>query len=198
MADDPRRTPDDDLREVRQRSKALRVLLDNVGVKRFREDLPRLQPIRVPIDFSDTLDTARVIYRLVKNDHERVAFLKEPTRTLSAAGLTLTSDEVARVVELVKELSNRTRLHNPGDVFDSYTSKESDTHQQWNFDSSGRSAESTTGAIVGEKKDFSGFGLVDEIFANPALGVTFFPEQPLVTPELIADIRRRLSPRVMG
>ena len=92
----------------------------------------------------------------------------------------------------------RTGVPNPGDVFDSYTSKETDTHQQWNFDSSGRSAETKTGSIVGETTKFEGFGIVAEIFANPQLGQTFFPDQPLVTPELMLEIRRRLDAKVGG
>ena len=165
---------------------------------KFREELPALEPIKVPLDFSSTLATAKFIYGVVKNERARTTFFSDPVASLTRAGLQAESRNAPRIVELVKDLVARTGVPNPGDVFDSYTSKETDTHQQWNFDSSGRSAETTTGSIVGEKTKFDGFGIVAEIFANPQLGQTFFPDQPLVTPELMLEIRRRLDAKVGG
>jgi hypothetical protein len=190
-------TPDQALLDVKKRSRSLRVLLDHIGVRKFKEELPGLQPIKVPLDFSSTLETAKFIYGVVKNERERAVFFRDPAAALTKAGLQSEARNAPRIVELVKDLVARGRP-NPGDVFDSYTSKETDTHQQWNFDSSGRSAETTTGSIVGEKTKFDGFGIVEEIFANPQLGQTFFPDQPLVTPELMVEIRRRLDSKVGG
>ena len=198
MTEPTRLTPDQALLEVKTRSRSLRVLLDHAGVMKFREEFPPLEPIKVPIDFSSTLETAKFIYRVVKNERERAVFFRDPTASLTSAGLQSEVRNGARIVELVKDLVARTGVPNPGDVFDSYTSKETDTHQQWNFDSSGRSAETKTGSIVGEKTKFDGFGIVEEIFANPQLGKTFFPDQPLVTPELIVEIQRRLASTVGG
>lgn len=190
-------TPDEALLDVKKRSRALRVLLDHSGVKKFKEELPGLEPIKVPIDFASTLETAKFMYRMVKNDRERATFLRDPAAALTKAGLQSEVRNAARIVDLVNDLMKRGRP-NPGDVFDSYTSKETDTHQHHNFDSSGRSAETKSHSIVGEKTKFDGYGLVAEIFANPQLGKTFFPDQPLVTPELMLEIRRRLNAKVGG
>jgi hypothetical protein len=191
-------TADQALLDVKKRSLALRVLLDHAGVRKFKEELPGLAPIKVPIDFASTLATAKFIYGVVKNERERAVFLRDPAASLTKAGLQSEVRNASRIVGLVKDLVAQTGRPNPGDVFDSYSSKETDTHQQWNFDSSGRSAETKTGSIVGEKTKFDGFGIVEEIFANPQLGHTFFPDQPLVTPELMIEIRRRLDAKVGG
>jgi hypothetical protein len=193
-----RLTPDEALLDVKKRSRSLRVLLDHIGVRKFKEELPGLQPIKVPIDFASTLKTAQFIYGIVKNERERAVFFRDPAAALTKAGLQSEVRNAARISELVKDLVARTSRPKPSDVFDSYTSTETETHQQWNFDSSGRSAETSKGSIVGEKTKFDGFGIVEEIFANPQLGRTFFPEQPLVTPELMVEIRRRLDSKIGG
>lgn len=180
------------------KSRALQVLLDHIAVAEHKAGLPTLAPIKRTIDFSPTLETARYMYHLVKNERERDAFFKDPKGSLVAAGLQRDAAKADLVVELVKDVASRVKGRKPSDVFDSYTSKESDTHQQWNFDSSGRSSETTKGSIVGEKTKFDGFGLVEEIFENPELGKTFFPSQPLVTPELVTKIRQRLPAELGG
>jgi hypothetical protein len=192
-----RLTPDEALLDVKKRSRALRVLLDHAGVRKFKEELPGLEPIKVPVDFASTLETAKFMYRVVKNERERAVFLRDPAAALTRAGLQNEVRHAARIADLVKDLVAR-GIPKPGDVFDSYTKSESDSHQHQNFDSSGRSAEHKTHSIVGEKTKFDGFGLVDEIFANPQLGKTFFPDQPLVTPELMIDIQKRLGSKLGG
>lgn len=190
-------TPDEALLDVKKRSRALRVLLDHAGVRKFKEELPGLDPIKVPIDFASTLETAKFMYRVVKNERERAVFLRDPAAALTKAGLQSEARNAPRIAELVKDLVARGRP-SPGDVFESYTKSESDSHQHQNFDSSGRSAEHKTHSIVGEKTKFDGFGIVEELFANPQLGKTFFPDQPLVTPALMIEIQRRLSAKVGG
>ena len=64
-------TPDQALLDVKKRSRSLRVLLDHIGVRKFKEELPGLQPIKVPIDFSSTLETAKFIYGVVKAQARR-------------------------------------------------------------------------------------------------------------------------------
>jgi hypothetical protein len=185
--------PEEDLKK---RSRSVRLLLDRVAVRKFEEARPALPPIKRRIDFGPTLQTARYMYRVVKNEADRKKFFRDPRQALLDPGFRHTAADAELVRQLVEAIVARPGGPSPGDVFDSYSSKETSTHQQWNFDSSGRSAETTKGSIVGENKDFGGFGLVEEIFANPALGETFFPDQPLVTPELVDTIRKRLSPVV--
>jgi hypothetical protein len=180
------------------KSRALRVLFDHIAMAEHQAGVSDLRPVKRRLDFGPTLETAAFIYRMVKNDAERAAFFRNPTASLKAAGLEHETAHAALIVDLVKDVIEKQRRPSPDDVLDSYTSKETDTHQQWKFDSSGRSAETTKGEIVGEKTKFDGFELVEEIFSNPEFSKTFFPSQPLVTPQLVQRIRQKLSAELGG
>lgn len=194
----PLMTPDEEVLDVKRRSRSLRALLDRVGVSKFREDLPRLEPIRASIDLGHTLETAKYIYRVVKDERLQEVFFRDPRQALTDAGLGDEVEYAEVVVQVVRDLISMDRDPHPIEIFDSYTKSESNTHQQWNFDSSGRSAETTRGHITGENTKFDGYGLVEDLFTRPDFGEVYFPAQPLVTPELIHRIRERLSPELRG
>lgn len=179
------------------KSNALRVLFDHIAVAEHKAGLPALKPIKRSIDFAPTLEVAMFMHRMVKDEGEREAFFADPKGVLAAHNLQRETRSASQIVRLVKDIVERAKGGRVSEVFDSYSSSETKSHQHTKWDSSGRSAETNKESIVGEDHKFDGFGLVEEIFSNPDLGRTFFPNQPLVTPQLVDQIRARL-PETLG
>ena len=147
------------------------------------------------------------LVRLVKDKRELARLKKNPARTLKAHGIDpekVKTDVLVRVAESV--FSRIERFRNPGDILSTVTSKESSTHQEVNFDNSsswywnkdgynvmyeaGHSKEQSTGEMVGQDTKFDGLGLHDfDAVLQHALGEVFFPSQPLVSPDLVNQIK---------
>ena len=131
------------------------------------------------------------MFRLVKNDREYAAFEKDPKAAMQRAGIPVDRVDVTLFAGLAKMLHER--KHGIGvldKIAETVTSKETSSHQEINFDSSGRSAETKRGSHVGESTKFetSGINRPDDILRHE-INLLFFPSQPLVTPELIEQIR---------
>ncbi len=166
-----------------------------VKSKRIEKVVDLLQPyVRV----SDKIgpfpipEVPEYMFRLIKNDREYAAFEKDPKTAMQRAGIPTGRVDVALFAGLAKMLHDR--KHGIGvldQIAESVTSKETSSHQQINFDSSGRSSETSRGSHVGENTKFetSGIQKPDDILRHE-INLLFFPSQPLVTPELIEQIRK--------
>jgi hypothetical protein len=164
------------------------------GTKRIDKVVDLLQPyVRVSekIGPFPIPEVPEYMFLLIKNDREYAAFEKDPKAAMTRAGIPVDRVDVTLFAGLAKMLQER--KHGIGildKIAESVSSKETSSHQEINFDSSGRSAETKRGAYVGESTKFetSGINRPDDILRHE-INLLFFPSQPLVTPELIEQIR---------
>ena len=137
-------------------------------------------------------EVPKYMFSLIKSDRAYTAFEKDPKAAMKRAGIPLKSIDVAMFAGLAKMLHDR--KHGKGildHVAETVSSKETNTHQEINFDSSGRSSETTRGSHVGESTKFETSGIIkpDDILRHE-INLLFFPSQPLVTPDLIEQIKK--------
>jgi hypothetical protein len=137
-------------------------------------------------------EVPKYMFRLVKNDRTYKAFERDPEAAMKRAGIPTKSIDVAMFAGLAKMLHDR--KHGRGildHVAETVTSQETKTSQEINFDSSGRSTETTRGSHVGESTKFETSGIIkpDDILRHE-INLLFFPSQPLVTPDLIERIKK--------
>jgi hypothetical protein len=153
----------------------------------------------------------KFIAGVIRDPRKMRTFRANPKRALRAARVSATSVDLKLLVSVINVIASKVRL--PGSVADTVTQKETSSSQERNFDNSaswywnkdgynvmydqGHSSEKSTGEMVGQDKKFSGLELrrPDLKVINEQLGKLFFPAQPLVTPQLITQIKKSTAGR---
>jgi len=137
-------------------------------------------------------EVPKYMFRLIKSDRAYKAFEKDPKAAMKRAKIPIKTVDVAMFAGLAKMLHDR--KHGRGiidHVAETVAHQETRTSQEINFDSSGRSTETTRGSHVGESTKFETSGIIkpDDILRHE-IDLLFFPSQPLVTPDLIERIKK--------
>jgi hypothetical protein len=148
-----------------------------------------------------------LMVRLVRDKDALARFRKAPEKELAAAGVDAKLIKPKVLETVVVSLADRlSRLRPGGDIMDTVSTKETSSHQERNFDHSsswfankdgynviydaGHSAEKSSGEMVGQDKKFDGLELGDfEHVIRQELAALFYPAQPLVTPQLVDQIK---------
>jgi hypothetical protein len=175
--------------------------------KTFRKIERQIEPQTDPL-------LGAYLVRLAKEPEEMARFREHPEAAMQAAGVSTKLVDAAvlqRVAQSVIDRLVEVEIpHDPGEVFDAVTERETHSSQEKNFDNSsswftnkdgynvmheaGHSSEQSTGEMVGQDTKFDGLGLhhFDEVIRHK-MNDLFYPSQPLVAPELIDKIRAAIK-----
>lgn len=174
--------------------------------------LGRYEPLNAQVDLTQTGGPeADYMYELVTDDGAYEAYNSDEATALTSNGLDPARMDVQRFTDLAAQLRERLK---GGDrwtrVADSISQKETSEGQSANWDHSsswlmnkdgynalydqGHDSSTDKSSDAGTSKGFEGVGIRDpsEILRHE-LNLLFFPAQPLVTPDLVDQIRAELQ-----
>jgi hypothetical protein len=175
--------------------------------------LEKYVPIKANIRSFTTEKAPEYLATILKNNDKLDSFLLNPEQELKANGISPEEINIPLFTELAIYLKNR-QAHTKEGPMTTNPTKTKDKGAQWEFDQSrswirkvesaviherGRSEQKVKEELLETKKDFdektekTGIGMDSTILMNPKLRAHFFPAQPLVTPELIQEIKAILD-----
>jgi hypothetical protein len=164
------------------------------------------EPLGAQIRFSSVAHRRGAYLRqLVLDDEAFAEFRAAPTAHLRRHGLPAEDDAgVEAFVDAVVRFRQRVRKSNLPITNEMSVSEQTQTFQEVNFDHSsfffrgfglwrGSHSETSTGSRAGQSQSFEGIPIVLPEQRREVFDAPFHPGQPLVTPELVEEIRERLD-----
>jgi hypothetical protein len=172
----------------------------------------RYQALEARVDFCRQDAHGRLVRRLVLNDEMYDRFAASPIVTASAEDVELDEAGAERLLAMAGRLRVRVRRDLQPVKNDILSSSSTSTNENTNFDNStswflnhggyhflwskGHSNETSTGSVGGTTQNFGGLPVEEPQFRTlQSFRARFYPGQPLVSPDLVEEIRDRLKQR---
>ena len=140
----------------------------------------------------------KYMFKLVTDDTAYAKYKKAPEVQLRAHGIDPDKVDVPMFTELARQLRRRREGKTSviGRAAEEMAQKQTNEASEYKFDSSGFNTEKQTESRFGRTQSFEGRSPIRdwrERVLRHELNLLFFPAQPLVTPALLAKIRKELA-----
>lgn len=172
----------------------------------------RYQALKARVDLRRRDPRDRLVRRLVLDDEMFDRFAASPIVTAAAEDVELDHAGAERLLAMAERLRARVRRDLQPVRNDIISSTSTSTQENTNFDNStswfrnyggynwlyskGHTSETSTGSLGGTSQGFEGVPVVEPEFRTlRSFRARFYPGQPLVSPDLVEEIRDRLKDR---